>query len=155
MRQYTQLMTLMNNYDFYKENVERAKNSEGSLQEQADIYAESWEAAKDRVKTSLQTIYKSLINDQFFIEFNNKIGDILDGINTFIKSLGGIKGILLTVGGIFMSVFQKQIATSLSNMIFNVKNLGIEIANLFRKNKLSNPYDDFKTKGMSADVIYA
>lgn len=144
VRQYTQLMTLMNNYDFYKENVERAKNSEGSLQEQADIYAESWEAAKDRVKTSLQTIYKSLINDQFFIEFNNKIGDILDGINTFIKSLGGIKGILLTVGGIFMSVFQKQIATSLSNMIFNVKNLGIEIANLFRKNKLSNPYDDFK-----------
>lgn len=144
VRQYTQLMTLMNNYDFYKENVERAKNSEGSLQEQADIYAESWEAAKDRVKTSLQAIYKSLINDQFFIEFNNKIGDILDGINTFIKSLGGIKGILLTVGGIFMSVFQKQIATSLSNMIFNVKNLGIEIANLFRKNKLSNPYDDFK-----------
>lgn len=144
VRQYTQLMTLMNNYDFYKENVERAKNSEGSLQEQADIYAESWEAAKDRVKTSLQAIYKSLINDQFFIEFNNKIGDILDGINTFIKSLGGMKGILLTVGGIFMSVFQKQIATSLSNMIFNVKNLGIEIANLFRKNKLSNPYDDFK-----------
>ena len=144
VRQYTQLMTLMNNYDFYKENVERAKNSEGSLQEQADIYAESWEAAKDRVKTSLQAIYKSLINDQFFIEFNNKISDILDGINTFIKSLGGMKGILLTVGGIFMSVFQKQIATSLSNMIFNVKNLGIEIANLFRKNKLSNPYDDFK-----------
>lgn len=144
VRQYTQLMTLMNNYDFYKENVERAKNSEGSLQEQADIYAESWEAAKDRVKTSLQAIYKSLINDQFFIEFNNKISDILDGINTFIKSLGGMKGILLTIGGIFMSVFQKQIATSLSNMIFNVKNLGIEIANLFRKNKLSNPYDDFK-----------
>ena len=43
-----------------------------------------------------------------------------------------------------MSVFQKQIATSLQNMIFNVKNLGIEIANLFRKDKLSNPYDDFK-----------
>lgn len=144
VRQYTQLMTLMNNYDFYKENVERAKNSEGSLQEQADIYAESWDAAKDRVKTSLQAIYKSLINDKFFIEANNKISDILDGINTFIKSLGGMKGILLTIGGIFMSVFQKQIATSLQNMIFNVKNLGIEIANLFRKDKLSNPYDDFK-----------
>jgi hypothetical protein len=31
VRQYTQLMTLMNNYDFYKENAKRAKNADGSL----------------------------------------------------------------------------------------------------------------------------
>ena len=85
MRQYTQLMTLMNNYDFYKENVERAKNSEGSLQEQADIYADSWDAAKDRVQASAEAIYKSLINDQFFIEFNNKIGDIYGKLNSVQK----------------------------------------------------------------------
>ena len=88
VRQYTQLMTLMNNYDFYKENVERAKNSEGSLQEQADIYAESWDAAKDRVQASAEAIYKSLINDQFFIEFNNGISTLLDGVNGFIKGMG-------------------------------------------------------------------
>ena len=123
VRQYTQLMTLMNNYDFYKENVERAKNSEGSLQEQADIYAESWEAAKDRVKASAEAIYKSLINDQFFIEFNNGISTLLDGVNGFIKGMGGVKGLLLSLGSIVTRVFSKQIAESFSNLIFNIKGL--------------------------------
>lgn len=123
VRQYTQLMTLMNNYDFYKENVERAKNSEGSLQEQADIYAESWEAAKDRVKASAEAIYKSLINDQFFIEFNNGISTLLEGVNGFIKGMGGVKGLLLSLGSIVTRVFSKQIAESFSNLIFNIKGL--------------------------------
>lgn len=123
VRQYTQLMTLMNNYDFYKENVERAKNSEGSLQEQADIYAESWDAAKDRVKASAEAIYKSLINDKFFIEFNNGISTLLDGINGFIKGMGGVKGLLLSLGSIVTRVFSKQIAESFSNLIFNIKGL--------------------------------
>lgn len=123
VRQYTQLMTLMNNYDFYKENVERAKNSEGSLQEQADIYAESWEAAKDRVKASAEAIYKSLINDQFFIEFNNGISTLLEGVNGFIKGMGGVKGLLLSLGAIVTRVFSKQIAESFSNLIFNIKGL--------------------------------
>ena len=123
VRQYTQLMTLMNHYDFYKENVERAKNSEGSLQEQADIYAESWDAAKDRVQASAEAIYKSLINDQFFIEFNNGISTLLDGVNGFIKGMGGVKGLLLSLGSIVTRVFSKQIAESFSNLIFNIKGL--------------------------------
>lgn len=123
VRQYTQLMTLMNNYDFYKENVERAKNSDGSLQEQADIYAESWEAARDRVKASAEAIYSSLINDDFFIEFNNGISSLLDGINGFIKGMGGVKGLLLSFGSIFTRVFSSQISESISNLVFNIKGL--------------------------------
>lgn len=123
VRQYTQLMTLMNNYDFYKENVERAKNADGSLQEQADIYAESWDAAKDRVQASAEAIYKSLINDQFFIEFNNGISTLLDGVNGFIKGMGGVKGLLLSLGSIVTRVFSKQIVESFSNLIFNIKGL--------------------------------
>ena len=56
-RQYTQLVALMNNYDYFKENLEVARNSEGTLQKQADIYAESWEAAEKRVKASMQGLY--------------------------------------------------------------------------------------------------
>jgi hypothetical protein len=31
VRQYNQLMTLMNNWDFMQENVETARNSDGAL----------------------------------------------------------------------------------------------------------------------------
>nr|DAI51022.1 MAG TPA: minor tail protein [Caudoviricetes sp.] len=53
VRQYQYVMNLMNNFDFYQENVSRAQNADGSLQEQANIYAEGWEAARNRVKTAL------------------------------------------------------------------------------------------------------
>jgi hypothetical protein len=47
----------MDHFDYYKENLARAQSADRSLQEQADIYAESWEAARDRVTASLETIY--------------------------------------------------------------------------------------------------
>jgi TP901 family phage tail tape measure protein len=45
VRQYTNLIALLDNWDTVQENINTAKNSEGTLQKQADIYAESWEAA--------------------------------------------------------------------------------------------------------------
>ena len=58
----------MNDWDFIQQNIEVARGSEDALQEQADIYAESWEAASKRFKASLQSIYDDLLNDQFFIK---------------------------------------------------------------------------------------
>jgi TP901 family phage tail tape measure protein len=48
-RQYTQLMALFENWDMFQNNMNIAENSEGALQDMADIYAESWEAASARV----------------------------------------------------------------------------------------------------------
>mgnify|MGYP003457883600 CR=1 FL=1 len=45
VRQYNQLVSLMDNWDFMERNIELAENATGTLDEQADIYAESWEAA--------------------------------------------------------------------------------------------------------------
>ena len=53
VRQYNQLVSLMDSWDFMEENLDTAYNAEGTLNEQAEIYAESWEAASKRVKASL------------------------------------------------------------------------------------------------------
>jgi hypothetical protein len=45
-------MSLMDNWDVFQENLQTAKHSEGALAAQADIYAESWDAAKKRVTAS-------------------------------------------------------------------------------------------------------
>lgn len=57
----------MDNFDFFKENVATALNSEGELTRQADTYAKGWEAARKRVKAAAEDIYSSLINDQAYI----------------------------------------------------------------------------------------
>ena len=120
VRQYTQFMSLMNNYDKVQKNQTIAEDSEGTLQKQADIYAESWEAANKRVKAAAQGIYDELLNDKFFIGLNNSLAGILEGINKFIKSLGGIPGVLGLLGTVATTVFKDQIALSIDNAIHNL-----------------------------------
>jgi hypothetical protein len=38
-------------------NLNTAKNSTGELDKQANIYAESWEAASERAKASMESIF--------------------------------------------------------------------------------------------------
>lgn len=61
----------MDHFDYYKENLAKAQDADGSLQEQANVYAESWEAARDRVTASLETIYDQLLDDKAFIQLTN------------------------------------------------------------------------------------
>ena len=123
VRQYTQLIALMDHFDYYKENLARAQSADGSLQKQADIYAESWEAASNRVKAAAQGVYAELINDKFFITLNDLLADVLDKINDLIESMGGLPGVIAAVGIIFTKVFNKQIAQGLSNVGFGIQSL--------------------------------
>ena len=59
VRQWTQLIALMDNWDFFEENLAIAQGSEGALEAQANIYAESWEAARKRIKAAGEDIYDS------------------------------------------------------------------------------------------------
>ena len=128
VRQYTQLIALMENWnngdsDSMVANLQTVDNASGALQEQADIYADSWEASSKRVKASLEAVYSSLLNDKFFIGLNNGIADVVDGVKIFIDSLGGVKGLLLAIGSVVTNVFSKQIAQSLQNAAFSLKGL--------------------------------
>ena len=118
-RQYTQLMALMSNWDFMKENLEVAKNSEGTLQEQADIYAEGWEAASKRVKTSIQSITQQLLDDNFFIKALNGIESFINTISQAIKGLGGLKTILLAIGTIVTQKYAAEMPRILQNLAGN------------------------------------
>lgn len=122
-RQYNQLLALMNNWDAFQSNLAIAKGSEGTLEEQAEIYAESWEAARKRVLASAQGIYQGILNDDFFIDINNGFADMLDTIDHVIDKMGGVKGILLTLGTVFLSVYKNQIGESLKNAQYSIMNL--------------------------------
>ena len=122
-RQYNQLLALMNNWDAFQSNLAIAKGSEGTLEEQAEIYAESWEAARKRVLASAQGIYEDILNDDFFIDINNGFANMLDTIDHVIDKMGGVKGILLTLGTVFLSVYKNQIGESLNNAKYSIMNL--------------------------------
>ena len=114
VRQYNNLISLMDNWDFMQQNLQVAYNSEGTISEQADIYAESWEAAKNRTKAALEDIYQDLVSDKFFISMQNGITNTIKSINDLIEGLGGIQNILLMLSGIFSKQIFGLVSQNLS-----------------------------------------
>lgn len=115
-RQYTQLIALMDNWDFMQENLNTVAGASGELDRQAKIYAESWEAARDRVRAAAEDIYSQLLNDNAFIDILNGFEKVLDFISNIIDGLGGLKGVLLLIGSIFMQQYAKEMPAFLEKM---------------------------------------
>lgn len=113
VRQWTQLIALMDNWDFFKENLAMAQNADGALEQQAEIYAESWEAARDRTKAAAEDIYDSLINPDFYIKVDDLITPLLSGTADVIDAMGGMNGILAASVLLINKVYGNKIAESL------------------------------------------
>ena len=125
-RQYNQLMALMANWnngdnDSFKANLATAQGADGTLQKQADIYAESWEAASKRVKTAAEAMYTKLINDEFFIDVLNAVEKIIGFVDNLIDRLGGLKGVLFSIGTILTKIFSDKIAQGMTNAAYNIQ----------------------------------
>ena len=126
VRQYTQLVALMENWsgtdnDNMMANLNTVANAEGTLQEQADIYAESWEAASKRAKAALEEIYSTILDDSFFIKLTDSFAGIVENLNKFFKSIDGLKGVLQGLSLLLVANFSKNIPQAISNFASNVQ----------------------------------
>lgn len=123
VRQYTQFIALMDNWDFMQENLETVAKASGTLDEQAQIYAESWEAAKKRVQAAAEGIYQDLLKDDFFIWLTDAFGSILGFIDKIIDSLGGLSGVLPGIALLVNKIFGDKIIAGVQTLAHNVMNL--------------------------------
>lgn len=119
VRQYGQFMALMNDYDYFKENVQVARDSTGTLEKQAEIYAESWEAAQKRVRAAAEGVYQDLIDDKFFISLNNGLADTISGLDNFIDKAGGLKTIIMALSGVILANFSNKIPEAIDKAKYN------------------------------------
>ena len=119
--QYTKLVALMDHWDDMKQNLAFAQDADGTLDEQAEIYAESWEAAQKRVRAAWEAIWNDLINDDFFITLLDGAEDALHAIDDIIDSMGGLRGVILLVGNALTTVFSKEIAGEINRLAGNIR----------------------------------
>ena len=113
VRQWTHLIALMDNWNFFKKNLAMAQDADGALEQQAEIYAESWEAARDRTKAAAEDIYDSLINPDFYIKVDDLITPLLSGTADVIDAMGGMNGVLAASVLLINKVYGDKIAESL------------------------------------------
>ena len=107
--------------DTEEETLETSANAMGTLQEQQDLWADSWEGASNRVKASLEGIYENTLNSDMFIGGANVLAGFLDVLDDTIEASGGLGSVMLGIGGILTRVFNTQIINGFSNAINNIK----------------------------------
>lgn len=129
VRQYTNLIALLDNWKMMEENVATARGSEGTLQEQQDIYAEGWEAAQKRVRASAETLYSDLLDDKFFINLTNGFGKFLEILDTVIDDIGGLKTLLPGIILLMNGLFGEKIQAGIAQISYNIAGLSKKVRN--------------------------
>lgn len=120
-RQYNQLIALMDKWDVFQENLNTAKGAKGSLQQQADIYAESWDAASKNIKTSLEEIYSNLIDSKAMVDLMKFLSKAIEGFGHFVDSIGGVRTAFILLANTIISNQGPQISKYVDKVVDNFK----------------------------------
>lgn len=116
IRQYTQFMALMDNWDVMEKNLAITKNANGALQEQQEIYEDSIEAAENRMKTAGEKIKSTLLNEKDLKGLYNFAEGALNTVAELLEAFGGLPTILLAVAAALTKIYQPQVASFFSQM---------------------------------------
>lgn len=120
IRQYSQFMSLMDNSDAFKQNVEWAKDSTGELENQYTFFENSVQGAKKRIENDLEEIKNSFLQDDFLKGVLNGVDSLLGYTNKLLDSLGGVPTILTTILAIALKLYGSEAAARLQGMISNL-----------------------------------
>lgn len=116
VRQYNQMVALMDNWDSVEKNVELAKNATGELANQQEIWASSYEAAAQRVKQAQNELYQKFVNDEMIIGLNNAFADLIDTVSRVIDSFGGVGPVILMLVGLFSKTLFPIVANGIKSL---------------------------------------
>lgn len=119
VRQYNQLMSLMDNWDFFQENLVTAYESTGTLAKQQEIYMDSLEAKMNTLRAEMEKTWNTLFDEDTAKGFIDVLTTGLKGFNTLITGMGGGFNTFLTGGMLLANQFSNSIGRSFERRIEN------------------------------------
>lgn len=120
VHQYARFMSLMEAKDAYRQNLQWAQNADGAVDEQMKYYEESWTAAQDRFKDSLNQVYNQLDIEDGAKTLYNVLDKIASGAAEAIDNVGGIKPIFFALASFLGGTFSSQISNTFSRFKQNI-----------------------------------
>ena len=121
IRQYTQFMALMDNWDVMEKNLELTEQANGALSEQQKIYEESTKAAEERMKVASEALKTTLLGGDDLNKFYDFGAGALEIVNELLEAFGGLPTILWAVAAALTKVYQPQVASFMSQMGIAIK----------------------------------
>ena len=120
VRQYQQFIALADNWSKVQKNIEIARQSDGTLEKQQEIWSESFAAATKRVEEAKKQLYEDLVNDNALIKLNDIFANILHGVGNVIKSAGGIIPIILMITATLSKTLWPLLANGFTRIKHNI-----------------------------------
>ena len=121
-RQYTQLVALMDNWDYFQQNLETASNATGTLTSQQSVYMESVEAHLNQASAAWEDFKDSLL-DESVIKFFADLSKAFAGIgSSLLDGVGGGLPAMGLLGGVALRKMSPEIGKTLYNA---KKNMGM------------------------------
>lgn len=119
--QYARFMSLMESQDAYHQNLEWAKNADGAVDKQMEYYEESWTAAQNRFKDSLNEVYNQLDIEDGAKALYGALDKVASSTANILDQMGGVKTLFLAIAGIAGGAFSTQINGAFNRINQNFK----------------------------------
>ena len=120
-RQYNNLTALFNNWSMYQDTLAVSQNAAGTLQEQQDIAMDSLNKKLEVLRATAETIYQDLFDTEGIKDLTEDATKLLEVVDNFVKTAGGLKGILSFVAPLMLKTFSGKISESILNIANNIK----------------------------------
>ena len=114
-RQASRLIALFENWSMYTDAVDVSQNALGATMEQNAVRMDSLAYQSKQLSANLESMWMRIINEDTLAAGTTALNKLIDMVNDFIDSLGGIGNTLGAIGALAVGVFSKQIAGSLQN----------------------------------------
>ena len=138
IRQYSQFIALMDNYDVMQNNIKMAKEASGALTEMYKGYEDSVQGAEERSKAAEEALKNSLAGAKDLKGYYNFMADFLEVIGDILDAFGGLPTLILAAAAALTKLYQPQIVSFFSQSAIALKGFfGIETAKSFQLQSLA------------------
>ena len=140
-RQYSNLVALFDNWDEAQRALNFSMTANGTLQQQQNIYMERTTTHVKELTAQMEELYMHMIDRDSMNNVIDAVTTAVDRLDGWIQSLGGMSGVLKTLGSLGVMVFADQIGKSLNTMINNTMTAK---SNFLEVQKVLNTIGDLK-----------
>lgn len=116
VRQYNQVMSMMNNWEDVHKNIDLATESTGELIKQHNIWSASYESSLNKLQQAKNELYEKFIDDDFLIGWNDSLTIAINGLSEFIDAFGGLGGTIKTLGLMFSGTLLPLLMTGFTKL---------------------------------------
>lgn len=152
-RQWGQILALFDHWDDYKDTLLEATEATGSLDSQQEIYMDRVEAHLQQVKTAWEGVYAQIFNEKDIITIADAIKKVLEGVETFLDTVGGFKPVLDMVITMMMQAFGPKMAQEVDRTFNNIKNVFANMGAEAAQRDITLMFGNLGDKGLLSELV--